>query len=413
MKRFIRLTTGYMMAVALTAIVGIISIPVVVASVGLDAWSQVAVVQAAGLILGTTVAFGWPVVGPGEIAKASTAGRAAILGASVRLRFALLIPAIVILLSYVGVVYGSNSHLLALIFAGMVPLFAALSSPWFFVGESDSRGYFVFDIIPRVSGSILGVVLIGVNGELALFTGSQLVGQGLCVALSYVILRLRYPPVGRTSSLWATFKAGLAGFTTSITANLYQNAPIIFISLLAPSQLAVFAIADRVYRIALVALAPGTQVAQGYVAGMGMGAVFDDRVRRAMWVTTAIAVTSGISFALFAPLVGGLLSVGEGSISLTLACLLGAALGAVFLSSVVGRACLVPLGRSRGLAMATVAGALIGVVATFLGVTQWGAAGAGMGMLAGELTVLLVCIMTLRKALAFRADGSSGGMFRE
>lgn len=396
MKKFgvLRSGSGYLLSVLISAVVGVVSVPVVIQTAGASAWSTIAVAQAAGSIAATVVAFGWPVVGPAAVAAARGAERRKIFVISLLSRSAILAPTAVIAAIVIVLSIGWSDVTPAALVAGITPVVGGLTASWFFVGESRPSKLNSLDVLPRAAGTVVGIVLILGTSNLLAFVLSQFAGQVTALTLSYLSIRRRYPRPDRVriADVVQAMKRGGAGFSNAILTSLYQNSPLVVVTNVASAGTEIYAMADRLFRIAALALAPVTQVAQGYVPAAPTREGLLARMRRTMLVGAVLAVATLVGFGILAPWLGTIFSHGQINLPYTVSFSLGGALGLALVSSLVGRACLVPLGKTTTLAVAATAAAIVGLPAMIVGGIVFGVQGVAVSYLTAELTAFVVII---------------------
>jgi O-antigen/teichoic acid export membrane protein len=215
--------------------------------------------------------------------------------------------------------------------------------------------------------------------------------------MSYASLWRRYPfPAFARwfDGLNASFRTGASGFITSSVTTAYQNLPVVLVAGISPANAVTFTLADKIYRIATLALVPVTQLAQGYVPAGGAGEELRRRAKRTVSAVAVVAALAALAFGAAAPFVAGLLADNV-SVSFLLAFPFGLALGVILMSSVIGRACLVAFGAGRTLATAAVVSAVIGIPSVIVGTLLWGAIGAAFGLLTAEVVGLIMLSVKL------------------
>lgn len=390
--------SGFFVSVGLTALVGVVSVPAIISQAGVKAWASLVLAQAIGAIGGGVVAYGWPVVGPARFAAADKALRGSIIQTSLFSRVLLLIPVLTITLVVLLLLSSSTENTLALALATCTPVLAGLGAAWIFVGEGNPWDLNLRDVAPRLSGIVLGVAAILLTGDLLHFVVFQMLGAISGLALSYSVLSRRYIVFGQTMT-WRlvrdAYRDGFAGFVASAVSTTYQNIPLTIVATGAPLQFPLFAMADRLYRIAQLALVPVTQIAQGYVPAASSPQNLAHRVKLALTWGSLTGAMVGALFALLAPWAAQVLSAGTIEVPRGLAISFGVAVAVTLLASIVGRACLVAFGRDSSIALASLVAAGVGVPAVLLGSASLGAIGGALGVAAAEIAGLVVLFASL------------------
>jgi O-antigen/teichoic acid export membrane protein len=193
---------------------------------------------------------------------------------------------------------------------------------------------------------------------------------------------------------WRGFGQKGSGVLATLLGSTYWTLPLVFVSALAPEATPVYALADRLLRLALTALSPLSQVAQGWVPA-GPPGELGRRIRRALSAIALAGAAAGSGLAILGPWVGLLLSGFAVRLPWSVTVPLGLALGACLVTTTVGLACLVPLGRQAFLLYSAVAGAVVNLVMQFALVPRFGATGAACAVAAAEGGVLLVQLTAL------------------
>lgn len=393
--------SGYTVSVLITAVVGVLSMPIVIATVGASIWTSVAVAQAAGFVAGALVSYGWPVVGPAQVAAGDHCERGRLFANSLVTRL-LLLPVAVVGVGVFLFFLPPGTMTAAVAIAALIPILNSLGFAWFFVGEAQPLKFNLLEVIPRSAGTVVGMFAVVSTRDILAFVLAQLAGQMLTLIVSTTSIWRRYtvPPLTEwIRGVKSSLVDGFAGFVTSATTTTYQNLPVILVAALAPPQAVTFTMADKVYRLATVALVPVTQVAQGYVPAGGTPTSLFVRARRAVRSVSGLALVSAVAFGALCPVAAIILSAGQVSVGPELSIPFGAALGVILLSSVIGRACLVPFGESRTLMFAALCSAGFGVAGVAIATLIWGAVGAAIALLLAEIVGLVIVSARLRECL--------------
>ncbi|MFD6054806.1 hypothetical protein [Agromyces sp. NPDC060279] len=394
-----RFAGGYGLSVVLSGIVSLAVIPTVIIAAGDAAWAAIAVAQAVAGFAAVFAVYGWGVVGPTRVAELDRAGRGTYFADSLLSRLwlaAVIVPAAVV----IAVVLVPDAQLLAALTVAAGTL-VGLGAGWFFVGEASPLRFLLLDTMPRLLGTIAGAVVLGFTGNAIWFAGLQLVGVVIAaIASSWNIMR-RYPAGPFTLSP-ARAVRNLAGqaapVTMSATSSVYLNVPIVLVELFIPQATAVYALAERIVRLALYATRPIVQVAQGWVP-TGDPVRTAQRARTVTLVALALGALGGLCYALAGPWIGSVLSGGSLEITSALAIPMAINLFAILASQLTGFACLTALGLERVLASSTVAGAIVGTVCMIPLMLLLGVPGVAWGLAAAELCVLGLQLLRLAPRL--------------
>lgn len=403
----VSLGAGFLLTVGLSASLNILIIPIVIVSVGTSEWSSLAVAQSVAAVASVLVAFGWGVVGPTAVAALPVAERGKFFTESVITRVFLISVVVVPFGTVIGALPTTRDFFLNNLTAGLSILVLSLGGTWFFTGEASPMRLFLFDAIPRILGTAAGTGVLLLTRELGWFVAAQLVGSVVSVVLSAVNIRRRHPrryvDLSFRGSL-SRLRNGLPGVLTVATTALYVNVPIVVVAALAPGGVAIYAIADKLQKFAVLAAGPVTQVAQGYVPNAANRHDQNLRIRRAVRTGAVLSALFGVATFLFLPVVARGLSGSLLDVPYSLSAPMGITVAAIVLSGVTGLACLMAIGKSRDVATSTIIGAIVGVPASAVGALLFGVTGVAFGVAIAELAVVVYQVLVLRFALSAR-DG--------
>lgn len=403
--RILKRLSGFTLAVILSAISGLIAIPIIIASVGVEQYGHFAVAQSTAALFGVGVSFGWGVTGPASVAATNYENRKIFFVHSFHARIWLFILLSPVLMVVIAATVGENSSPFGVI--GLAYLLPSLGASWYFVGSAMPWHLVLYDTLPRVLGTIVGAVLLYLTENIWTLALAMLIGALVQVVTSLgVVTGFQIDSKGliRFGSIFRNLLNQSSGVVTAATSALYLNAPILIVSWVNPAATPIYALSDRILKFALTAATPMTQVLQGWVPA-AVGLERARRMRRAVLSSALFGAAGGIFLAVAIPFAGSLLSGGKISLGLTLSSAQGATFWAVILSQVVGLACLVALGETRWVAISTMCGAALGVpLVIWLSVVA-GAPGVAWAVAASEIAVTVVQLVTLRGALSRSAEG--------
>ena len=396
----VRGASGYGLSVVVSGIVSIAVIPAVIIAAGEEAWTTIAVAQAVAGFAFVVAVFGWGVTGPTDVASMPEDTRGRFFYDSLLSRTWLCLFVVPISVVLAIVLSGGDPWLAGLTVASGI--LVALGSGWFFVGEQSPIRFLLLDSLPRILGTVAGAIALIVTHDARIFAALQLAGVVAAAAVSSVDILRRYGGWTFTVSprrAVANLSGQAAPVTMAVTTSLYVNVPIVLVQLLIPSATAVYALAERIVRLALYSTRPIVQVAQGYVPNADPR-VTVARARRVTLLALGLGVVGGVAYALLAPWIGSLLSGGTLEITSVLAAAMGVNLAALLASQLTGFACLTALDLARVLARSTIVGAIVGI-ALMLPLTLWfGVAGLAWGLAISEVSVLVVQLAALRVAMS-------------
>ncbi|GAA1513415.1 O-antigen/teichoic acid export membrane protein [Agromyces terreus] len=398
-KTALRFAGGYGLSVAISGIVSLAVIPAIIVAAGADAWATIAVAQAVAGFAFVFAVYGWGVVGPTEVARRSRDELGAYYFESLLSRVWLCLVILPISIVIAVLIVGDDALLAALTVASGV--LVALGAGWFYVGESSPIRFLLIDTIPRIVGTVAGAVVLIATGDAVAFAALQLAGVLASAVIANWNILVRYPgwrfslsPVRAVRNL-----AGQASpVAMSATASVYVNVPIVLIDLFLPSATAVYALAERIVRLALYSTRPVVQIAQGWVPNP-VPEVQAARARRVTLIALALGALGGIVYAVAGPWIGDLLSGGTLAIPSALAVPMAINLAAILASQLTGFACLTAFGLTRTLATSTIVGAVVGTVLMYPLLLWIGAPGVAWGLAVAEVCVLGVQLFALAPRL--------------
>lgn len=386
------------MVVALGAVVGLIAIPIISRISGTELWAVQAFTQSLATLFGVAVAFGWGTTGPALVASTRPDQRPKLFLESLISRLYLYIVTAPLMAAVLVLLQPNHSGFVILAsFTYLVPF---LGASWYFIGEAKPLRLFVYDALPQVLGTILGLVILSATSNLALLVATQLLFNILAVALStYCIFRgarsLKESSWAVTATIHRLAQQG-HGVITAGTGALYVNLPLIAVSIFTPTGLEVYTFADRILRYAITAFAPVLQFVQGWIPEGGL----DNRrhrIMRAVQLTPIIGLCGSLAVAFGAPIASNVLLNGQSDMPFSLSIPFAVTFFAIALSQVIGLAGLVTVGESRELARSTVLGAVIGTPIIVLGAIYVGNTGVAWAVAVSEFAVATYQGMVLRR----------------
>ncbi|GAA1803777.1 hypothetical protein GCM10009749_09970 [Agromyces neolithicus] len=394
-SKVLRFAGGYGLSVAISGIVSLAVIPAIIVAAGADAWATIAVAQAVAGFAFVFAVYGWGVVGPTEVAKLTPDRRGQYFYDSLLSRTWLCLIVIPAATVIAILVIGHDELLAALtVTSGIL---VALGSGWFFVGESSPIRFLLIDTVPRIAGTVAGAVVLIATGDIIAFAALQLAGVVASTALGVWNILTRHhdwrftlSPIRAVRNL----RGQASPVAMSATASVYVNVPIVLIDLFLPSATAVYALAERIVRLALYSTRPIVQIAQGWVPSpdpLEQAA----RARRITAIALGLGALGGLVYAVAGPWIGDVLSGGELTIPFALAVPMGINLAAILASQLTGFACLTAFGLTRALATSTIVGAVVGTALMYPLLLWIGAPGVAWGLAAAELCVLIVQLAAL------------------
>ena len=302
----------YGASVVLNGVISLITIPIVIAVAGADPWASMATGQSIGNSIGVLVAFGWGLTGPATIAMAAVDKRPGLFLDSLFSRAALLLP-LILVQALVTIAIVPHAKFVAFV-AGLAMTLAGVSANWYFSGESRPGRFLLLDTVPRVLGTVAGLLLVVLTGELLFFALAQLAGSLLALGVSsYVIFRGQNLDF-RRAARWRNVVGRLAEQRHGVVATGLNAAltPAILgvVAVLAPPTLPLFVLADRLSKFVGMGASPLIQVFQGWVPA-ARGRELLRRISVSARVTLALALVATIAYAALLPWFSQLLTHGQ------------------------------------------------------------------------------------------------------
>ncbi|MDF0514647.1 hypothetical protein PX701_13530 [Agromyces sp. H3Y2-19a] len=398
-KTALRYAGGYGLSVAISGVVSLAVIPAIIVAAGADSWATIAVAQAVAGFAFVFAVYGWGVVGPTEVAARPDVERGAYYFDSLLSRVWLCLVIVPIAIVVAVAIVDGDALLAALTVASGV--LVALGAGWFYVGEASPIRFLLIDTLPRIAGTVIGAIVLIATGDVIAFAALQLAGvvASAVIANWNILARYRGWRFGLSPVRAVRNLAGQASpVAMSATAAVYVNVPIVLIDLFLPQATAVYALAERIVRLALYSTRPVVQIAQGWVPNP-VPEVQSARARRVTLIALGLGGLGGLVYAVAGPWIGDLLSGGTLAIPIDLAIPMAVNLAAILASQLTGFACLTAFGLTRALATSTIVGAVVGTLLMYPLLLWIGAPGVAWGLAIAELCVLGVQLVTLSPRL--------------
>ncbi|MBX3195280.1 MAG: hypothetical protein KF727_09320 [Microbacteriaceae bacterium] len=388
------------LSVLINGVVSLITIPALVAVAGADAWASMATGQSIGASFGVLTIFGWGLTGPVRVAMADPASRPAMFLDSLFARGVLLIPLLIV---QAAVTFAIVPHAKTVAFlAGTAMTLAGASANWYFTGEARPDRFLLLDTLPRVAGTIAGVVLASVSGMLLLFGVAQLVGAIVALAVSCrVIFRGARLDV-RAAAGFARIRHSLAEQRHGVVATgmlaAYIPAALAIIALFSPALLPMFVLADRVGKFVAQAVSPLHQVFQGWVPAAS-GHELRRRMMLAGRVMGGIALLTGVLYTAFLAPASELLTHGQVDFTLAAVIAFGINMTLTVISPYLTSLGLMTFGRLRTISLSVVV-AVLSTLAALLVVEALAPDQAVWALIVGNVLMTVWQAVELRRALA-------------
>lgn len=372
---------GFGLSVALLAASSLLLIPAMVEAGGQRAWGSIAVGQSIGAVAAVLIYFGWGHTGPAMIARADADAGRREFADSMRTRLVLFVPIAAVASALAAAVSPSQPLLAA---AGCLSAAAVgFTADWYFVGSRRPFALLLLETIPRVLGSVIGIVLL-VNGAAVILGPLCMLGGMLtgAAATSWWVLRGRRAGGARQRSVRQTLVDQRHGVGSGVGTAAYAALPLVLISLLTPGIQPSYALVDKVQRQLSVALGPVVSVVQGYVPRQDPS-ITVQRARRALLAGAGFSLLLAGAVLLVAPSLLVWLGAGQVQPPYAVMVMMSVFVGLNVWESILARAVLASFDRLDAVARGTVISGLIGLPLVAVGALGFGLIGAFGGLLAG------------------------------
>lgn len=392
-------------SVVLNGAISLITIPIVIAVAGADPWASMATGQSIGNSIGVLVLFGWGLTGPATIAMAPIDKRPGLFLDSLFSRMTLLLP-LLLIQAVVTMAIVPHAKFVAFV-AGLAMTLAGVSANWFFTGEGRPGRFLLLDTVPRVLGTVAGLLLVVFTDELLYFALAQLAGSLLALAVScYVIFRGQQLDF-REAARWRNIVARLGEQRHGIVATgLYAGltpAVLGIVAVTAPPALPLFVLADRLSKFVGMAASPLIQVFQGWVPA-ARGGELARRITLSARITLALSILAGAAYAALLPLFSELLTHGQVAVDTSSAIAFGIVASSWVLSPYLTNVGLMAVGRVRVIAVSAAVGVPLTLVllaiAEFAGLREF----APWALVIGNTVGMIWLGIALRRAMNHPAE---------
>lgn len=391
--------SGFSISVGVVTLLGIISMPLLIGALGRPTWGTLALIQTVSQFGGILVAFGWGATGAATVAGIDAPHRPAFYRTSLRTRgilYAVVLPAVAVVLALL-----TRGEIAVLLLGAAVYLLPNLGATWYFTGEGRPMRLLLCDTLPTVMGGVAGLVGALMTGELWVYLILQGAGFAVAVVLDATIVLRGSRSVAGAGAGAVRLKDALAGqrhaVSATLVSGLYVTLPMVAVQVFLPALQPMYAMADRLFKYASIALLPIQQFFQSWVPDPA--ADFRRRARVAAIAAVGIGVIGGACIALLSPWASQLLSLGEIAVPWQVSMPLGVAFVGIATAAIVGYACLVVVGRVRALAMSTLVGALVGAPLILLFAVIGSVPAVAWAVAISELCVAGYQVAVLRRAL--------------
>jgi O-antigen/teichoic acid export membrane protein len=393
-----RRIAAFVIAPLLSLIAPLVVLPVIADSTDASGWASLAVGQSVGAVAGILVAFGWPLVGPVEVARSERAAVGVVLFESLLSRGVLLagtaIPA-----AAIAALAAPTGRVTLTVITALATMTFGLTFNWVAIGLGRARSIIAFDAVPRVAFALLTAVIVVRGGSLfwypALTAAASIAGLLLfCI----FVVRPNRPDRPLGTALRARLGGQAPAAATALAGGAYSAGALFLVGIsTSVHETALMSSADRLYQLGLLAIVALGNALQAWVVPPDH-ALVRGRRRRALHLHTMCGVVGLVGFAAVAPTASRVLFGADLTPGYDVALAYGLALAFLAPATSLAQHVLVPDGRVREIMQTTLLGAAVGVPALLILSRQFGAAGGAAGLALSELVVLVRLAWLVRSA---------------
>lgn len=395
---------GFGASVITTGAANILTVPFVIAHTGANGWGSVAVGQSLGSIVGIFTLLGWIQTGPTAVARANELVRGRYFTESAYIRGISL--AVTVPICALGVLVLETEYRVATFASAVGMLAINLGATWFYIGEGNPRGLFIFDALPRALGIAAGTIAVVNGAGVNVYSALVLLGAFVAAAVSAADVWSRYGAGGFRAmgprSIGATLVRQRHGIGTALLSSAYLSAPVLVLQSLVPASVPSFALADKLKQQALTAYRPVSQALQGWTPKAGDDELHH-RVEKAFRVIMVMGLIGALVFIGSFPWVSRVLGAGEVSATLGLGIPMGIAFGMNIWSLSLGVACLLPLRLEKHITGSAAIGLIITAALIVPLTLAFSGVGTASAVAVGQVSVATYQVFVLRRTLRGRA----------
>lgn len=382
-----------------------IVLPVLARTTSTSGWAAIAIGQSVGGILAIIVAWGWPLMGPARIAKASFAEARAEYLDSFRVRLWVLgsLLPLAVAASWVLGPSGFKLECLLMTVAGGV---FGLSPAWFAIGTGRPSILAKFELIPRAIAMLMAAVVMILTQAIFVYP-ILLLAAGLLGQLFFV---WKLSKKGRPSRIRKPIGVALKENATAVLAEMlggtYSTSTTALVAVSASTQAAAsYSAAEKVYRIGLFGVSAVSNALQGWI-GSAPASERGRRLRVSLLIHLSLGIVGALVLLSFGPWLTELLFTSQLRASWSTCAWLGVAYLAISVNTSLGRHFLALAGRLRPVLVSTAIGGVVGVPTILLAAMIAGSEGAAAALATGEVIVVIVQVIAIRNVRHPNQDAS-------
>lgn len=275
-----------------------------------------------------------------------------------------------------------------------------LSGNWLSVGLGRPAWVAQFEVLPRITGAVLGIVLVALGGGVAVYAAVQF-GAAL---VGFFLMDRRVDRLATTErhrlrlrDAFMLIAQRLRPMAAEFLMGVYRVAPVSLVAVVSPSAtVGVYAAGDRLFRMSLFAV---IALANGLIPWViRQEQAWDSRrAARALYVHAAVGAAGAALFAVVGPGFSEVFFGVDYRMSRAVALCFGLAFLAVSIETALIRFYLLATQRTTAVLVASATGALVAALLLLSLPQFYGVTGAAVGVLAVEvLQVLMLTVASLQ-----------------
>lgn len=375
---------GFAASLVMLAAVALLAVPAMISASGPRAWGAIATGQSIGAVAAVVLYLGWGISGPAVIARVTSVERGRLYAEALVVRLAVAVPVLAVASAITALV--ARSHVGLAILGSISAATIGLGAGWYFIGTAAPFRLLVLETVPRVTGTVIGIVAMRNGATAAAGLWGQLLGMLVAVVLPSVWIYATTRGVERWTAhvrpVRTVLREQVAGVATTTVAATYVALPVVIVGLTSTAALPAFAVLDKLQKQLYVSATPMISVLQGWVP-RATPARLRSRIHQALVGGAAVCLALAVAIFVATPWLVDWLSAGHVSVEVLPSALIAAIVATNTYESVVSRGALVPLGRLRYASQVTACGSVIGLALIPPATLAWGATGALAAMLTG------------------------------
>lgn len=340
------------LAPSIIAVATLVSVPVLINSLGSSLWLSIALGQAAGEIGRSITVWGWSTVALAKAASLSPEHRIIYYKESLAPRFMLFV-----LVGLIFVVLGNYIFLEspeAFIVLSISGALLGLSSSWYFISSGKPELTIYYDAVPRFLGIVFGTIFVYLFSDISWFIYPVLLGNIISVSFPiYVISKFLLANIDNSfKSVIRRIVEGTSAFSIGFAQTSRIGLPVLMSPILIPGYSEYIVLAEKFVRWGNTALTPIIQ----FSLAKSSAKINNDRrgynriIITVSLMTLLIGILASIGIYYFSPIV----SAGVIQLPPIVCISFATVLSAIYFSSVIGNGILSIVGKLSSVAKISV-----------------------------------------------------------